>query len=61
MSKLGVDPLVRHVNNLQTLSKETLHELNLPISTIKTNIHMLKKNITNEKDSRSEERRVGKE
>ncbi len=52
MSKLGVDPLVRHVNNLQTLSKETLHELNLPISTIKTNIHMLKKNITNEKDSK---------
>jgi len=50
MSKLGVDPLVRHVNNLQTLSKETLHELNLPISTIKTNMHMLKKNITNEKD-----------
>ncbi|MCF6341086.1 MAG: HAMP domain-containing histidine kinase [Sulfurimonas sp.] len=50
MSKLGVDPLVCHVNNLQTLSKETLHELNLPISTIKTNMHMLKKNITNEKD-----------
>jgi signal transduction histidine kinase len=50
MSKLSVDPLAQHVNNLQNLSKETLHELNLPISTIKTNIHMLKKNIDNEKD-----------
>ncbi|MCW8954695.1 MAG: sensor histidine kinase, partial [Sulfurimonas sp.] len=50
ISKLSVDPLVQHVNNLQNLSKETLHELNLPISTIKTNMHMLRKNIENEKD-----------
>ncbi|MCF6310739.1 MAG: HAMP domain-containing histidine kinase [Sulfurimonas sp.] len=50
ISKLSVDPLAQHVNNLENLSKETLHELNLPISTIKTNIHMLKKNIDNEKD-----------
>ncbi len=38
-----------HVKNLQNLSKETLHELNLPISTIKTNSQMIKKNLTNEK------------
>ena len=50
ISKLSVDPLAQHVNNLQNLSKETLHELNLPISTIKTNMHMLRKNIKNEKD-----------
>ena len=50
ISKLSVDPLAQHVNNLQNLSKETLHELNLPISTIKTNMHMLRKNIENEKD-----------
>ncbi len=50
ISKLSVEPLIQHVNNLQNLSKETLHELNLPISTIKTNIHMLKKNIKDEKD-----------
>ncbi len=50
ISKLAVDPLEEHVNNLQNLSKETLHELNLPISTIMTNSHMLKKNMDNEKD-----------
>lgn len=50
ISKLAVDPLEEHVKNLQNLSKETLHELNLPISTIMTNSHMLKKNMQNEKD-----------
>lgn len=50
ISKLSVDPLSEHLNNLQNLSKETLHELNLPISTIMTNIHMLKKGLENEKD-----------
>ncbi len=50
ISKLSVDPLAEHVNNLQNLSKETLHELNLPISTIMTNIHMLKKSLEDEKD-----------
>ncbi|MFA6191497.1 MAG: sensor histidine kinase [Sulfurimonas sp.] len=50
ISKLSIDPLEEYVQNLQNLSKETLHELNLPISTIMTNSHMLKKNMTNEKD-----------
>ncbi len=50
ISKLSVDPLQEHVTNLQNLSKETLHELNLPISTIITNLNMLKKNTENEKD-----------
>ncbi len=50
IAKLSIDPLFEHVANLQNLSTETLHELNLPISTIKTNIHMLKKNLTAEKD-----------
>lgn len=49
ISKLAVDPLKEHIKNLQNLSKETLHELNLPISTIKTNSQMIKKNLTNEK------------
>ncbi len=49
ISKLSVDPLEEHVTNLQNLSKETLHELNLPISTIMTNSHMLKKNMDDEK------------
>lgn len=50
ISKLAVQPLQEHLNNIEQLSKETLHELNLPISTIKTNSQMLQKNITNEKD-----------
>lgn len=49
ISKLAIDPLSEHVQNLQDLSNETLHELNLPISTIKTNLQMIKKNLTDEK------------
>ena len=49
ISKLAIDPLVEYANNLQNLSKETLHELNLPISTIKTNTQMLNKSLTDEK------------
>ena len=50
ISKLAVEPLREHLSNIEQLSKETLHELNLPISTIQTNSQMLQKNITNEKD-----------
>ncbi len=49
ISKLAIDPLQEHVRNLQNLSKETLHELNLPITTIMTNSHMLKNNTQDEK------------
>jgi len=52
ISKLAIDPLVEYVNNLQNLSKETLHELNLPISTIKTNTQMLNKSLTDEKSKK---------
>jgi len=47
--KLAVDPLSEYVIHLQNLSTETLHELNLPISTIKTNTQMLRKSLENEK------------
>jgi len=50
ISKLAVDPLLEYVTGLQNLSKETLHELNLPVSTIVTNTQMLEKNIDNIKD-----------
>ncbi len=50
ISKLAIDPLQEHIKNLQDLSKETLHELNLPISTIKTNTQMIKKNLDDEKE-----------
>jgi len=49
ISKLAVDPLKEYVQNLQNLSKETLHELNLPISTIKSNSDMLQKTLSDEK------------
>ena len=49
ISKLAIDPLEEYLQNLQNLSKETLHELNLPISTIKTNTQMIKKNLDDEK------------
>ncbi len=49
ISKLAVDPLQEYVQNLQSLSKETLHELNLPVSTIKTNTQMLQKILSDEK------------
>ncbi len=49
MANLAIEPLKKYLYNIQNLSKETLHELNLPISTIKTNIGMLKKNQQDEK------------
>ncbi len=49
ISKLAVDPLLEYVKNLQDLSKETLHELNLPISSIVTNSQMLEKSMSDEK------------
>lgn len=50
IAKLAIDPLQEHVTNLQNLSKETLHELNLPISTIKTNVQMMQKNTIEPKE-----------
>jgi len=49
ISKLAVDPLLEYVQSLQNLSKETLHELNLPISTIMTNSQMLEKSMDDAK------------
>lgn len=43
LSKLAIEPLVSHFETMERFSKETLHELNLPISTITTNTQMLKK------------------
>lgn len=59
ISKLAIDPLAEYVKNLQALSKETLHELNLPISTIVTNSQMLKKTLEDEKSRKRLERIEG--
>ncbi|XOB60837.1 sensor histidine kinase [Campylobacterota bacterium DY0563] len=49
LSKTIFDPLFKSDENLQKTVKETLHELNIPISTIKLNTQMLEKKITDEK------------
>jgi len=52
ISKLAIDPLYEYIQNLQNLSKETLHELNLPISTIKSNSQMLSKTLDDDKSQK---------
>ncbi len=42
-------PLFKSDENLQKSIKETLHELNIPVSTIKMNIQLLERNIEDEK------------
>lgn len=49
LSKPLLEPLFKSDNNLQKALKETLHELNIPVSTIKLNAKMLEKNIHDEK------------
>jgi two-component system OmpR family sensor kinase len=48
-SKIAIEPLLSHFSTLERFSKETLHELNIPISTIKTNAGMLQKGCADEK------------
>ncbi len=49
ISKLSIEPLKDHFEKLEQFSKETLHELNLPISTINANTKMLRKTVNDEK------------
>lgn len=49
MAKSATEPLLEYFNTLQNYSKDTLHELNIPISTIKANVQMLEKNLIDEK------------
>lgn len=50
LSKSIFEPLFKSDENLQKTVKETLHELNIPISTIKLNTQMLEKKIIGEKE-----------
>jgi signal transduction histidine kinase len=52
LSKPLFDPLFESDNNLEKAIKETLHELNIPASTIQSNAQMLEKNLKDEKDIR---------
>ncbi len=56
LSKMAITPLKEHFEHLETFSKETLHELNLPISTILTNVAMLRKTHTDDKSLKRLER-----
>jgi signal transduction histidine kinase len=56
IAKLSIEPLKDHFNKLEQFSKETLHELNLPISTINANTKMLRKSLTDEKSLKRLER-----
>ncbi|PHR73863.1 MAG: histidine kinase [Arcobacter sp.] len=50
LSKSILDPLFKSDDNLQKALSETLHELNIPVSTIELNVKMLEKNIHDEKN-----------
>jgi len=50
LSKSVLDPLFKSDENLQKALNETLHELNIPVSTIELNVKMLEKNIHDEKN-----------
>lgn len=49
LSKPLLEPLLKSDENLQKAVKETLHELNIPVSTILLNTKMLEKKLNDEK------------
>lgn len=56
LSKIAIEPLKEHFYHLDHFSKETLHELNLPINTITANVAMLRKTHEDEKSQKRLER-----
>lgn len=56
LAKIAITPLREHFDHLERFSKETLHELNLPINTITANVQMLRKTHTDEKSIKRLER-----
>jgi signal transduction histidine kinase len=56
LSKVAIEPLKEHFYHLDRFSKETLHELNLPINTITANVAMLRKTHEDEKSQKRLER-----
>ncbi len=55
-AKIAIKPLQEHFYHLDRFSKETLHELNLPVSTIATNVALLRKTHSDEKSQKRLER-----
>lgn len=56
LAKIAITPLREHFEHLERFSKETLHELNLPINTITANAQMLRKTHNDEKSLKRLER-----
>ncbi|MDP3266189.1 MAG: HAMP domain-containing sensor histidine kinase [Sulfuricurvum sp.] len=56
VSKVAMEPLKEYFKHLDRFSKETLHELNLPINTITANLSMLRKTHEDEKSIKRLER-----
>ena len=56
LAKIAITPLREHFSHLERFSKETLHELNLPINTITANVQMLRKTHEDEKSLKRLER-----
>lgn len=56
MARIAITPLREHFYHLERFSKETLHELNLPINTITANVSMLRKTHNDEKSLKRLER-----
>lgn len=56
LAKIAITPLKEHFDHLEIFSKETLHELNLPINTITANVEMLRKTHTDDKSLKRLER-----
>ncbi|BCD61678.1 two-component system response regulator [Nitratiruptor sp. YY08-26] len=55
-AKYAFSPLVEQNSELDNLLKDTLHELNIPVATIKANVAMLKKSCPHEKSQKRLER-----
>lgn len=56
LARISITPLREHFDHLERFSKETLHELNLPINTITANVQMLRKTHTDDKSLKRLER-----
>lgn len=56
LANIAISPLREHFFYLERFSKETLHELNLPINTITANVEMLRKAHNDEKSLKRLER-----
>lgn len=52
IAKMAIEPLEQHFEHLENFSKETLHELNLPVNTILANTKMLRRTHSDPKSSK---------